>query len=468
MWTFRVERENNLIMEHVLPVLRDDIWKKWEKIFKDYESGDYVDPKTGAVMKDTKGFKPKKVVKNDLKQFRGLSESELDMAANQILNKKDGEKHPRHTLKTVRDWAANRKRKNETYIAMAHCLEERPLWLQTVDQKDTIDRDCWRVWKIENDFGKLQRERLVDLLGGEYLYAAMNPTRKKLPIPERFKEGVRNILGAQATQGTPEHVVLSLDDNYKISGGLLGLPVLHAFMDTRFLPGLDTGVGGGARMKEVVVSTLKALGSACPGIVESPQLWTVVSEYPDRHFVHNVFKTNLPNNVRFCDALYHGTKEEKIASRDCFFESNTLRITTCIFPEKGESSSEVALRLCGGRKMIDMHYPERYARYSEKRAYSNEEGKTLFKGELRMQTYIDIIKPSSLEGTIFLNICGGNKAHIVAHVCIQQLLIYCLLEFWILLICWAHCTLLIAPTRGVQMLTGEHPWALPTRWGWRV
>jgi hypothetical protein len=97
MWMFRVERENNLIMEHVLPVLRDDIWKKWEKIFKDYESGDYVDPKTGAVMKDTKGFKPKKVVKNDLKQFRGLSESELDMAANQILNKKDGEKHPRHT-----------------------------------------------------------------------------------------------------------------------------------------------------------------------------------------------------------------------------------------------------------------------------------------------------------------------------------------------------------------------------------
>jgi hypothetical protein len=56
MWTFRVERENNLIMEHVLPVLSDGIWKKWEKIFKDYESGDYVDPKTGLIMKETKGF----------------------------------------------------------------------------------------------------------------------------------------------------------------------------------------------------------------------------------------------------------------------------------------------------------------------------------------------------------------------------------------------------------------------------
>ena len=61
MWTFRVERENNLIMEHVLLILSDDIWRKWDRIFKDYESGEYVDPKTGALMKETKYFKSKKV-----------------------------------------------------------------------------------------------------------------------------------------------------------------------------------------------------------------------------------------------------------------------------------------------------------------------------------------------------------------------------------------------------------------------
>ena len=90
----------------------------------------------------------------------------------------------------------------------------------------------------------------------------------------------------------------------------------------------------------------------------------MISEYPDRHFIHNVLKMHLPNNVRFCDALYHGTKEEKISSRDCFFESDTLCITTYIFPQTGESNSEVAVRLCGGRKMIDMLYPERFARYT--------------------------------------------------------------------------------------------------------
>ena len=58
---------------------------------------------------------------------------------------------------------------------------------------------------------------------------------------------------------------------------------------------------------------------------------------------------------------------------------------------------------------------------------------TLFKGELRMQTYIDIIKPSCLEGSFFLNICGGNKAHIVAHVSFCFVFPYlhdCILEYY--------------------------------------
>ena len=54
MWTFRVERENNLIMEHVLPVLSDETWSRWERIFNKYESGDYIDPKTGALLKKAK------------------------------------------------------------------------------------------------------------------------------------------------------------------------------------------------------------------------------------------------------------------------------------------------------------------------------------------------------------------------------------------------------------------------------
>ena len=181
------------------------------------------------------------------------------------------------------------------------------------------------------------------------------------------------------------------------------------------------------RIKEVIEDTLQGLRRDLPGVLDAPQLCTV-SKCLDRHFVHNHFEDVLPSNVRFCEGFYHGCNEEKIASRDNFFEENILKIITCIFPNRGESTSKVVVRLCGGRKMLNIHDPRRYRRYSVKRAYLNEASRRIFNGELRMQTYIDIIKPSCLEGTFFLNICGGNKAHIVAHVSIYNLFhirIYC-------------------------------------------
>ena len=423
LWTFRVEKESNLIMEHVFPALNDDLWMKWEQIFLDFERGEYINAKTLCLMKEKKGYKPKSVVKNDLKHTRGLTELELDMAADQCLVTREGEKYPRHTLKTIGEWAVNRKKKNETYIAMAECLDPPPPYVVQHDQKKTIDRDEWKAWKERNNFGRLQRERLEDLLGADYLAAALNPAKKKVPIPGRFRDGVRNILVTPAREVSEDHIVLSIDDNYHCSGvGQSFMPITHALMDTRFLPGVQVGVDSGFRIKEIVDATMQGLRRDFPGVLEAPLLWTVVSEFPDRHFIHNVLKTYLPSNIRFCEAFYHGCNEEKIASRDCFFEESSLRVTSCIFPSKGESSSEVAVRICGGRKMLDVHDPGRYRRYSVKRAYLNEGCRCIFKGELRMQTYIDIIKPSCLEGTYFLNICGGNKAHIVAHVSIHNLL----------------------------------------------
>ena len=117
-----MEKESNLIMEHVFSALNDGLWAKWERIFVEFESGEYIDSKTNRLVKDKKGYKPKSVVKNDLKHTRGLTEEELNMAADQCLVTREGEKHPRHTLKTIGEWALHRKKKNETYIAMAECL----------------------------------------------------------------------------------------------------------------------------------------------------------------------------------------------------------------------------------------------------------------------------------------------------------------------------------------------------------
>lgn len=77
-------------------------------------------------MEDIKGFKFMKMVKNDLKQTGGLTELEFDLAAYQILVTREGEKHPQHTLKSVGEWTLNRKKKNETYNAMAGCLNSTP------------------------------------------------------------------------------------------------------------------------------------------------------------------------------------------------------------------------------------------------------------------------------------------------------------------------------------------------------
>lgn len=313
LWTFRVEKESNLIMEHVFPALHDALWAKWERIFLEFERGEYIDKTTLGLVKDKKGYKPKSVVKNDLKHARGLTEEELDMAADQCLVIQEGDKYPRHTLKTIGDWALNRKKKNETYIAMAECLNPIPRFLVQQDQKRTIDREEWKAWKERNNFGRLQRERLLDLLGVDYLAAALNPAKKKVPVPARFKEGVNNILVTTISDVSEEHVLLTIDNDYHCSGGGENLgPITHALLDTRFLPRRQAGVDSPVHIKEVIEGTLRGIRQDMPGILEAPQLWTVVSECPDRHFVHTLLKTFLPSNVRFCEAFYHVATRKRL------------------------------------------------------------------------------------------------------------------------------------------------------------
>ena len=105
-----MEKESNFIMEHVFHALNDELWAKREQIFKDFESDDYIDAKTLRLVKDKKDYKPRSVVKNDLKHTRELTEMKLDMTANQCLVTRVGEKHPRHTLKSIGEWTFNRRR----------------------------------------------------------------------------------------------------------------------------------------------------------------------------------------------------------------------------------------------------------------------------------------------------------------------------------------------------------------------
>lgn len=67
----------------------------------DFEMNEYIDVKTFGLMKDTKDYKPKNVVNNDLKHTYSLTEIELNMPTNQCLVTREGEKRLRHTSKTI-------------------------------------------------------------------------------------------------------------------------------------------------------------------------------------------------------------------------------------------------------------------------------------------------------------------------------------------------------------------------------
>ena len=109
----------------------------------------------------------------------------------------------------------------------------------------------------------------MDLLGSKYILNVHNPTRKKLPIPGRFK-GVRNILGTHNTEVTVQYDLLCIDKKYNFSGITVNAPVLHAYMNTRFMPGVQIGADGGMRMKEVENAILNCLRRDFPALVESP------------------------------------------------------------------------------------------------------------------------------------------------------------------------------------------------------
>lgn len=69
-----------------------------------------------------------------------------------------------------------------------------------------------------------------------------------------------NILVIIVIEVSEEHVVLTIDNNYHISGmGQCFAPITYAFMDTRFLLRVQVGVDSGSRIKVVVDGTLRGL-----------------------------------------------------------------------------------------------------------------------------------------------------------------------------------------------------------------
>ena len=246
-----------------------------------------------------------------------------------------------------------------------------------------------------------------------------------------------NILVTTTTEVLEKHVVQSIDNKYYFNGVGTNFytnnPCFHGHKVSSKSPSRSPQC---LRIKQVMDDTLQGLCRDFPGILEAPQLWIVISKYWNQHFIHNVMKTYLPSRVWICKALYHETKEEKIPSYDCFFENNVLRVTSWIFFTKGESSSEVAMQLCRGCKMFDMHDLGRYKRYSIKSCLWSYSWRNW--GRKPTLTLLSLYVSMGY----FLNICGGNKAHIVVHVSIYNLFSLVYIGFLVFTTTLAMCMFL--------------------------
>lgn len=170
------------------------------------------------------------------------------------------------------------------------------------------------------------------MLEDDYIDVALNPANKKTSIPTHFQEGVKNILGRHTTSLSGEHVLLSMDKKFQSSGlGQNFIPIVYALINTMFLSGIKIGIDKGIKVKEIVGGILRGLSHDFADILKFPKSWIMISNFSDQYFIHNVLKVYFPSTVRFCEAIYIGTKEERITTHDCFFKENYLRVTTCIF-----------------------------------------------------------------------------------------------------------------------------------------
>ena len=176
-----------------------------------------------------------------------------------------------------------------------------------------------------------------------------------------------------------------------------------ALLDTRFLPGrsvvdhllIDT------MLKNVFIAIQK---SKFPDMLKSTKMWTfITTSQADLNVVRDSLDPIFCDKKGFsiANAFYRPHPKESSSTWPLFLlhvlwpQENGKRETVKIFHIAGD------LPRCLFPLMIE-----------------GERALALFEGELRVQTYIDIVGQMSIRypGAAFLNICSGNKPHLIGKV----------------------------------------------------
>ena len=194
-----------------------------------------------------------------------------------------------------------------------------------------------------------------------------------------------------------------------------GIKVPCALMDIRFLPGR---VGNEPLTEAMLKNIYDAFRkSRFSELLNLPQMWTFIGNLEDTKVLKCSLGSIFLDKGGFImkQAYYVPHFDEEIGSDGSnFFDGSHLILLHVYWPEENETEDATLPKTQGSCAMKQFHIAEKTPRYMFPQVVRSEQEHALFKEELRFQSYMDIIAPMSIPHATFLNICGGNKPHLVA------------------------------------------------------
>lgn len=140
--------------------LPDAMWKNWETFLILHHDGEIIDPVTGKLYKQAKGFHPITLKREFFKRFGRFTDLDFQVFAQHLLGTTPGRKiaYPKISASKAKihvpdnmlysDWVERRKRKK---IVLQE-IEAIKLQLKLVDSGGNVIKKTWKAWKARHRF----------------------------------------------------------------------------------------------------------------------------------------------------------------------------------------------------------------------------------------------------------------------------------------------------------------------------
>lgn len=200
----RQKKYKELRGEIYLITSSDSVWGKWRKVFEKHESGGLMDPDTLLLFNKNTRFKQMRpLVREFFRTLQGLTEAEMEKAADHILHVEPTAKrcwmHPKIVFnkpKTftpscylMKEWTENRKKKTTIVQELSKLVPEKKLILD-----GEIHEANWRAFKKEYKFTSASMAALIREAGDDFLRSKLVKGGRNLALPEHSTRAFSNFI----------------------------------------------------------------------------------------------------------------------------------------------------------------------------------------------------------------------------------------------------------------------------------